>query len=237
MLSSGPRPPAGRQRRKTGPQARSIAKRALILDTAMRYFAEHGFATARVEDIAAEIDISKGSVFQHFGSKEGLFFEVFKKAILSLPSYLDAPAEIRDKGFFETVRFWLSRTEHLVHRDWVPFRISILGGYGADVDLKRQIELFMADNDPYGTIAFVRWGIERGEVRDDVDIDMLVYTIDWMTERFQDAIMAGELDPGLFREPGNGKPRHIGARIEQFLMLLRGAIGARAPRPPEGKRP
>lgn len=220
---ASPRP----RRRRSAPQARSIAKRALILDAATRYFAEHGFADARVEDIARQLGIAKGSIFQHFKTKEGLFFETYKKAVLSMPGYLDAPPEVKEKGFFETVRYWLARTEHLVHKDWVPFRVAILGDYGADVALKREIERFLAENDPYGTNGFVRWGIERGEVRDDIDIEMLVYTLDWMTERFQDALLAEELDPGLFRKQGTGKPQKTQERIEQFIILLRGAIGAR----------
>ena len=214
------------RKRRSAPQARSIAKRALILEASTRHFAEHGFANSRAEDIAAKLKIAKGSIFQHFKSKEGLFFEAYKKAVLSLPAYLDAPQSVKEKGYFETVRYWLTRTEEFMHKDWVPFRIAVLGDYGTDVKLRRDIERFLADNDPYGSTAFVRWGIERGEVRDDIDVEMLVYTMDWMTERFQDALMNEELDPGLFRKQGSGKPLNARPRIEQFLTLLRGAIGA-----------
>jgi AcrR family transcriptional regulator len=54
-------------------ERRSEAKRDRIVQAAMRHFAEHGYQGARVEDIAAELGIAKGSVFQHFGSKAGLF--------------------------------------------------------------------------------------------------------------------------------------------------------------------
>ncbi|MEX0651315.1 MAG: helix-turn-helix domain-containing protein, partial [Actinomycetota bacterium] len=47
------------------------AKRDLIVETAMRQFAEHGFQGAKVEDVATELAIAKGSIFQHFGSKAG----------------------------------------------------------------------------------------------------------------------------------------------------------------------
>jgi TetR/AcrR family transcriptional regulator len=40
----------------------------------MRLFAEGGYQGAKVEDIATELGIAKGSIFQHFGSKAGLFF-------------------------------------------------------------------------------------------------------------------------------------------------------------------
>src|SRR3990172_5527562 len=76
------------------PGSRAEAKRQKILDTAMRHFAEHGYHAARVEDIAKALDIAKGSIFQHFISKDGLFLETYKKAVRALPKYLDAPSEI-----------------------------------------------------------------------------------------------------------------------------------------------
>ena len=109
------------------PRPRSEGKRSKIIDTAMRHFAEQGYHAARVGDIAALLGIAKGSIFQHFGSKDGLFFEVYKKAVRSFPRYLDAPAEVRDRGFFEVLRYWLARTEHLIREDWIPYRVSLLG--------------------------------------------------------------------------------------------------------------
>ena len=60
-------------RRDGKPRPRSEAKRARIVEAAIRHFAERGYSAARVEDIAAQLGIAKGSVFQHFKSKDGLF--------------------------------------------------------------------------------------------------------------------------------------------------------------------
>lgn len=204
---------------------RSENKRSKIIDVAMRHFAEQGYHAARVGDMAAELGIAKGSIFQHFGSKDGLFFEVYKKAVRSFSSYLDAPAEIRERGFFDVVRYWLERTEHLIREDWIPYRVSLLGNYGTDLALKREINRFLLAEDPYGTVAFVRFGIERGELRSNLDLEMTVSIIDWTMERFQDALVTEELDPGLFRR-GSGVAEKKETRIAQFLDILQRAIGA-----------
>ena len=204
---------------------RSEAKRSRIVDAATEHFAKHGYHTARVGDIATALGIAKGSIFQHFRSKEGLFFEVYKHAVRSFSKYLDAPADIRHAGFFPVLRYWLVRTEHLVHEDWIPYRISLLGNYGTDLVLKREINRFLISEDPYGTASFVRFGVERGEVRDDLDVEMMVSIIDWMVERFQDALLTAELDPGLFRRQGEPLEKKE-ARIQQFLAILQRAIGA-----------
>jgi hypothetical protein len=44
-------------------------------------------------------------------------------------------------------------------------------------------------------------------------------------ERFQDALLTEELDPGLFRRQGESMEKKE-ARIAQFLDVLRRAIGA-----------
>jgi AcrR family transcriptional regulator len=190
----------------------------------MQQFAEQGYQAARVGDMAAALGIAKGSIFQHFGSKEGLFFEVYKRAVRSFPKYLDAPTEVKNRGFFEVLRYWLASAEHLLHEDWIPYRISVLGNYGTDLTLKREINRFLITEDPYGTVAFVRFGLEQRQLRKDMDVEMIVSILDWTVERFQDALLAAEFDPGLFRRQGE-MPEKKEARIQQFLDLLQRAIG------------
>jgi TetR/AcrR family transcriptional regulator len=224
--------------RQQVPRPRSAAKRSRIIDAATQHFAESGYEAARVSDMAAALGIAKGSIFQHFGSKDALFFEVYKRAVRSFPKYLDAPAEIRAAGFFDVLHYWLSRTEHMLHEDWIPYRIALLGNYGSDLSLKREINRFLVAEDPYGTVAFVRFGLARNELRSDMDIEMIVSILDWTMERFQDALLTAELDPGLFRRQGV-LPEKKEARILQFLAVLRRAVGAESPgllRPGNGRR-
>jgi hypothetical protein len=59
---------------KTPPaRPRTEAKRGRITEVAMRHFAEHGFESARISDIADELGIAKGSIFQHFGTRAQSF--------------------------------------------------------------------------------------------------------------------------------------------------------------------
>jgi hypothetical protein len=90
--------------------------------------------------------------------------------------------------------------------------------------LKREINRFLLAEDPYGTVPFVRFGLEREELRRDLDQEMIVSILDWTMERFQDALLTEELDPGLFRRQGNVMEKKE-ARIAQFLDVLRRAIG------------
>ena len=216
-------------------QARSLEKRSRILQAALRLFAEKGYEAARVEDLAAGLGIAKGSVFQHFGSKEGLFLAAYRQAVESLPRYLDAPPEVKSSGFFATLRYWLGRTEHLLREDFIPYRLTLIGNYGSDLVLRREINRYLAREDPYGTVAFVNQGLAAGELRRDVDEELVASVLEWTVERFQDALLAEELFPGFMRR-GPRDPARTKKRIAEFVRVLEDAIGARASRAP-GKRP
>lgn len=217
-------PPGNGETGAQAPASRSIQKRAMILNAAMRHFAEYGYEAARVGDMASHLGIAKGSVFQHFGSKDGLFFESYKSAMRALPRYLDVPPEVKERGFFEVVRYRLSLPVHHWEQYRVPYRIVLLGNYGSDLNLKKRIARFLATEDPLGTAAFVHMGIERGEVRTDVDPALITSILECTFERMQDSLLTGEGDRELFHRTGlaGGNREEL---VDQFLKILRGAIG------------
>jgi AcrR family transcriptional regulator len=201
-------------------------KREPIVEVAMRHFAEHGYRGARIEDIAAEVGVAKGTVFLHFASKEGLFLAAFQRSVRELPAWLDVPDEIKDRGFWNVLDHWLERTEAFVAEVWVQNRVAMIGRYDTGLRLRRPIDRFMRSEDPYGTLEFVEFGVRRGEIRDDVDVDMIASMLDWLAERFQDALASEELDPGLVhRKPY--LPERRATRIREFLELVRTGLAAR----------
>lgn len=198
-------------------------KRELIVEVAMRHFAEHGYRGARVEDIAAEVGVAKGTVFLHFGTKEGLFLAAFERAVSELPAWLDAPQAVIDRGFWAVFDYWIDLTEQSLSDAWVPNRVAMIGRHDTGLRLRRPIDRLMRSEDPYGTLDFVEFGIRRGEVRDDVDPDMIATVLDWVAERFQDALGSEELDPGLVhRKPFLPDRRNV--RIREFIEVLRSGI-------------
>jgi len=191
----------------------------------MRSFAEHGYQGSKVEDIASELGIAKGSIFQHFGSKAGLFFAAYQRSVQALPAWLEAPTPVVDEGFWTILVYWLERTEHLIQDDWVPYRVALVGNYGTDLGLRREINRFLVSEDPYGTLEFIEYGVRRGDLRSDLDVEMAASMLDWLAERFQDALGSEELDPGLVhRKPF--VPERRETRIREFLEVLRSGIAA-----------
>lgn len=54
------------------------ARQSDILDAAVRVFARKGFAASRIEDVAAEAGIAKGSVYLYFDSRDALLAGAFE---------------------------------------------------------------------------------------------------------------------------------------------------------------
>ena len=59
----------------------------------------------------------------------------------------------------------------MVRDNWASYRIYLVGNYGTDLALRREINRFLVTEDPYGWREFVRYGMTRGELRDDLDAD------------------------------------------------------------------
>jgi AcrR family transcriptional regulator len=171
------------------------SRRERILEASMRHFAERGYRGARVEDIANEVGVAKGTVFLDFGSKDELFLAAYRRAVSTLPAWLDAPEDVVDRGFWATLDWWLQRTEEYVESDPVPNRVAVIGRYDAGIAMRRPIDRFMRSEDPYGTLEFVEFGVRRDEIRSDVDAELLASVLDWLAERFQDALVSEDLDP------------------------------------------
>ncbi|WP_293676288.1 TetR/AcrR family transcriptional regulator [uncultured Phenylobacterium sp.] len=56
-----------------------VATKAAVFNAAERLFALHGFQNVSVRDITAEARVNLASVNYHFGSKDSLLFEIFRR--------------------------------------------------------------------------------------------------------------------------------------------------------------
>ncbi len=67
---------------------RRARTRAAILDSAERAFSEGSFRATRIEDVAEEADVSVGSIYLHFGNKDGLYLALVERAVELFSGYM-----------------------------------------------------------------------------------------------------------------------------------------------------
>lgn len=74
----------------------SESTRERILTSAARLFAELGFENTSMPEIAKASGITAGAIYKHFESKGELLLEVVKRAIQSIPLFLQGSEGARD---------------------------------------------------------------------------------------------------------------------------------------------
>ena len=71
---------------------RTSATRRALLDAARAAFAEHGFTGTGREQVAAAAGVTRGALYHHFGTKEGLFRAVVEELESGLAEQVAAAA-------------------------------------------------------------------------------------------------------------------------------------------------
>lgn len=64
--------------------AKRRGKRELILEAAIRVFAERGFHAARVSDVAKEAGVADGTIYLYFKTKEEILLSIFEESMDTL---------------------------------------------------------------------------------------------------------------------------------------------------------
>jgi len=79
-------------RTKLPPENRE-AKRVLIIEAAIGIFAEKGFHATTMQDIADELNIAKGTIYEYYQHKEDLFLAVYDHWMDSYESSMNSAVE------------------------------------------------------------------------------------------------------------------------------------------------
>jgi AcrR family transcriptional regulator len=140
--------------------------RALIAETARRLFAERGFDAVTVAEVARAADVSEGTVFNYFPTKEDLFYggmEAFEAELVEA---------VRHRHTGESVlnafrRFVLDRSSTLAAEETAEVTASAARLIGASPVLQaREREIFTRASDALAAIL----AKETGAGADDVEL-------------------------------------------------------------------
>ncbi|MGP4102568.1 TetR family transcriptional regulator [Nonomuraea sp. KM90] len=107
--------PAAPERRRDPDRTRSE-----ILEVAQREFARHGYAGARVDEIAARMRTTKRMIYYYFGSKERLYVAVLEKAYAEVRE-MERAVQVGHLAPVEAIRTLAELTfdHHDLHRDFI----------------------------------------------------------------------------------------------------------------------
>ena len=200
-------------------------KRERVLDAAIEEFAEHGFQGASMNRLAARLAIAKGSIFQYFGSKEGLFGFAFGRAVELFKGPLKAARErAQGQGFFEVLRQSLLAGMDFIEKHPRIHRIYLKMLHNEDFPLRERVLGQVRAASVKYFRPLVLEGIRRGELRADLDPDLAVYVLDTLLDRFLQSLAAAHLDGGL---GVHGADRAVAERrAAELVEFLRKGLSA-----------
>jgi AcrR family transcriptional regulator len=114
-MSSQPVTPASGGRRRDAERTR-----AEILEIAQREFARHGYAGARVDEMAALMRTTKRMIYYYFGGKEQLYIAVLERAYGEVRA-AEATIDVQHLAPVEAIRTLAELTfdHHDAHQDFI----------------------------------------------------------------------------------------------------------------------
>jgi AcrR family transcriptional regulator len=156
----------------------SELRRERILQVAKGHFERFGFRRTRIEDIAREAGIAKGAVYLEFESKEALLAGVFDHMGAEIGrrwaaevASIDSPRE-RLRAMLRFAYAELARNpffERLIREDPELGIIRALADAG-DNPRKADAQISQLQD-------WIREGIERGELRADLDLETVPFVL------------------------------------------------------------
>ena len=155
-------------RKRSPGRPRSEPARVAILRSTLKLLGENGFSDLSIEGVAAHADVGKATVYRWWPNKAALITDAFASSTgrkLHFPDtgsvYTDMNQQMR-----QLIKIFRSRRGRIVS--------AILAAGQSDKDVIRAFrERFMKPRrqEAYATL---QRGIQRGELRDDVDMDLLL---------------------------------------------------------------
>jgi len=199
-------------------------KQQRVLDAAIDEFASHGFMQASLNRVVQRLGIAKGSIFKYFGTKERLFHIIFDHAVSLVRHTLrQVKQDTAGQDFFQRIRESLLAGIRFIERHPRIYRIYLKMIFQEDFPLRaeflQQVHLFSAEYlKPH-----VEAGMARGDLRPDLDVDMTVFFLDALMDRFLQAYCVPFLDAGagLYQ----ASPGDVERKIAEFIRLIEQGLG------------
>jgi AcrR family transcriptional regulator len=161
---------------------------ARILQQAREHFFVHGYCACTMDDLAADLGMSKKTLYVHFPSKEAIMRAVLDELSREVRSDAEALLNNRQLGFSEKLRGFaegmvqrLTLLNPRTLRDLQRFAPEL---YEVTVEMRQK-------NIPYIFGRFIEEGKLTGKVRDDVDA---AFAVEFFLQAMLGLIHPGTLD-------------------------------------------
>src|ERR1700730_9209157 len=190
-----------------------------IVSAAAKVFRTKGYHAATVRDIADEVGILKGSLYHHFDSKEELLYLVVKEPIAQMFRTI-AEIAAAEGGAAEKLRRGISPPLGAVDRHYPHLFFYLCERESVKRRFREMIGYSPKEYERHWQ-QIIREGVESGEFRPDLDIQVASYGL------------LGMLN-WLYKWYDREGPLSVQEVAEEFTSLAFAGLAADKPRPVRG---
>jgi AcrR family transcriptional regulator len=198
-------------------------KRRRIEEALVAEFAGQGYRRASLNRVVRELGIAKGSLYQYFANKEGIFLFVFERFTRLVKESVGKPEVVGCGDFWEIVRQVILAGVSFIDRYPLYYQLYLNVLFEHDVprreEIIRHVRLFSLEY--FGPL--IGDGQRRGVIRSEISARMVVFMIDAAMDRFLQSYARSYLDDGL--DLANKDKTEIIADIDMMLDVLRCGLG------------
>lgn len=155
----------------------SEEKRNKIIDSAVNEFAEHGYESANINNIALKAEVSVGAMYKYFKNKEDLYLTVIHFGVESLKGILEET--IKGEGDL------LGKIEKIIRaiQAYSRSKVNLTKLYNQMTNESHSSLVWEIVSDMEGVTAglyasFIEEAKEQGMIRADVDARLFAYFLD-----------------------------------------------------------
>lgn len=156
--------------RKTKEEAEITRQR--LLEAALTVFSRQGYAATRLEDIAAEAEVTRGAIYHHFGGKAELYnalvTEISSRANNVIGQAIEKGGSFLDKCrrmMIQMMEYIEDNRDFRAVMELTLLKTEMSPELEAGMEKKVEATQMMIEQ----LAAFMQQGVESGEVRADLD--------------------------------------------------------------------
>ncbi|MFP3868822.1 MAG: TetR/AcrR family transcriptional regulator [Desulfobacteraceae bacterium] len=199
------------------------AKQDKIVAAALAEFADKGYQQASINVMVSTTGIAKGSMYQYFRDKKGIFLYIFEFAIsLVRRTLVQIKEATREEDFFTRLEKSLLAGVDFIRRHPRIYGLYLKILFDEHMPQRQQLLKAVRQFAAEYFHSLLRQGLERGELRADLPGPAVVFLLDALFDRFLQATCVAFFDVtlGLDQAP----PEQIEQRVQELIQLLRSGL-------------
>lgn len=200
-------------------------KQERVLDAALAEFADQGYQAASLNRLVAQAGIAKGSLYQYFPNKEGIFRHIFQFALKQVRRTLTTvKEETLEENFFVRLEKSLLAGVRFLREHPRVFSLYIKIQFDKNMPFRDEFLAAVRRHAAEYFASLVRRAKSRGELRPGVPEPAVLFLLDALFDRFLQAAAVPALDVtlGLHQAP----EEMIRKRIRELVGLLQEGLAA-----------